>query len=141
MRGKPKGTASTKDKAYRRYKHEDLVKACEAVQKGMSKSLASKTYNVPRTTIRDRIAGRIGIDVSSSGPSPILTPGEEEMITKWIFDMSGVGFPVTRLQLKLEVKKILDQDGHTNPFPNNMPGLCRHFLQVAGQCDEHSPQT
>lgn len=59
---------------------------------------------------------------SHSGPPPILSAAEEEMLEEWITHMCKIWYGRTRDQLTLTVKAILDKDGRPNPFTNNRPG-------------------
>ena len=108
---------------YRRYTNDDLMRAVEAVRKGASKNRAAKDFGVPITTIKDRIAGRISLKTTTSGPQPVLSNEEEKVLVKWILDMGNAAFPVTALKIRLEVKKIIDKDGRITPFTNNLPGM------------------
>jgi len=40
------------------YTDQQVADALEAVKGGMSQHKAAKTYNIPRTTIRDRLSGK-----------------------------------------------------------------------------------
>ena len=96
-------------------------------QKHLSTKAASKLYGIPRTTLIDKLKGRVA-DISHSGPNSVLSVEEEETLSQWILDMGKNGFPITKLQLKLEVKRILDKEGRSTPFTNNMPGRLNHYL-------------
>ena len=61
-----------------------------------------------------------------SGPPPVMSSAEEEMLEEWITHMCKIGYSRTRDQLTLTVKAIiLDKDGRPNPFTNNRPGKDR----------------
>ena len=38
---------------------------------------AARQYNIPLTTLRDRVDGMVGVDVTRSGPGPILSCYQE----------------------------------------------------------------
>ena len=44
------------------------------------------------------------------------------MLVHWAIEMAAIGYGRTREQLCLTVKAMLDKDGRTNPFRQNMPG-------------------
>ena len=109
---------------YQQYTHEDLLKAVNAVRAGtMSRNRAASTFGAPAKTITDRVSWRVALEVTASGPSPVLTHAEEQQVKDWVLEMARIGFPVTRLRLKLEIKSILEKDQRENPFTNNMPGM------------------
>ena len=49
----------------------------------MSRHRASVAYGIPRTTLIDRLHGRVADD-ATSGPSSILTPAEEKTLVNYI---------------------------------------------------------
>ena len=100
-----------------------MTKAMAAIRSGMPTLTASRTFGIPRTTLIDRKLHRIKEDVTTSGPKPYLTAAEENHIKTWIVSMGRIGFPLTKLQIKLAVKKILDEDGRDVPFTDNVPGV------------------
>ncbi|KAJ8050110.1 hypothetical protein HOLleu_03184 [Holothuria leucospilota] len=53
---------------------------------------------------------------------PILRVADEERLVNWVIRMNNIGYGQTKRELKLVVKKILDQDGRTTQFKNNLPG-------------------
>jgi hypothetical protein len=52
----------------------------------------------------------------------VLTLDEEKAIEDWLREMAKIGYGRSRHQLKLTVKKIMEQDQRQNPFHDNMPG-------------------
>ena len=64
------------------YKEEDLEETVQAVKEDrMSIREASKTFNIPRTTIGDRMVERHG---TKNGRQPELTEEEEKMIVAMV---------------------------------------------------------
>ncbi|MEW8546491.1 MAG: hypothetical protein AB2693_23480 [Candidatus Thiodiazotropha sp.] len=88
----------------------------------MPKKTAAKLCGVPRTTLLDKLNGRVPEEHTKPGSKPTLTVAEEGVLVNYIKLMAEVGYPVSRRELKTEVKKILDRDGRKNPFKDNMPG-------------------
>ncbi|XP_071840675.1 uncharacterized protein [Apostichopus japonicus] len=107
---------------YRAYSQENLVEALNKIQNGGNSVRAtSKQYNIPKTTLLDKLSGRRPV-YTTQGPKPVMTPEEETWLEKWLLSMSKIGYGQTRRELCLTVKKILDDDGRKNPFKDNMPG-------------------
>ncbi|CAK1577870.1 unnamed protein product [Parnassius mnemosyne] len=78
-------------KKRKQYSLENIKLALEAINKGMSKKLASKTYGVPRTTLifhTDHPDKNV-----RPGPPTVLTAKEEEDLVNWIKLNSRKGFP------------------------------------------------
>lgn len=59
----------------------------------------SKQYNVPETTLRDRIKGRIQID-ACVGHKPFLTGEEEQKLAQYLLKCSECGVGKTKSQVK-----------------------------------------
>ncbi|XP_033753176.1 uncharacterized protein LOC117336676 [Pecten maximus] len=115
--------ASVSKKRRRLYEDDQMKMAIEAVREGrMSKKSASKIFGVPRSTLLDKLSGRVPEEPVSPGTRPTLTKQEEKTLVTYIQHMADVGYPLTRKEILLEVKKVLDTDGRKTPFNNNMPG-------------------
>ena len=62
-----------------------------AVQSGeMGVNKAALEYGVPKTTLKDRIAGRI-VHGKKPGPEPYLTSDEEKELASFLIDVSKMG--------------------------------------------------
>ena len=115
--------SQTKVRSVRKqYPPEKMQAALAAVRNGMSKKRASIVFQVPRTTLLDKLAGRVP-EKARSGPSPVLTMSEERVLVEYLILMSKIGYPMTRKDLVNEVKVVLDADGRKNPFVDNRPGM------------------
>ena len=60
---------------------------------------AAKYYDVPLTTLRDRVDNRISIDTLSSGPPPLFNQIQEAKLVEHIKDMAYVGYGYTRSEI------------------------------------------
>ena len=79
------------------YDADHLTFALQAVlEEGHSIRGAAKLYNVPYTTLCDRVKGRVPIDSTKPGPSPILNQTEEKKLVDHIMHMSSIGYGYTR---------------------------------------------
>lgn len=66
------------------YSSKALDNAFQAIKEGMSVHGAAKQFQVPLTTLRDRVVGQISIDVVSSKPPPLFTQEQESYIVEHI---------------------------------------------------------
>jgi hypothetical protein len=108
------------------YSKEDLEKAINAVQEeGMSMREACKEFNVPRTTLGDRIHQRHGV---INGRQPELTPDEETMLVDRMKLLGVWGFPFTAQDLCHFVKIYLDKKGAVTRFKDNLPTHRQCFI-------------
>ncbi len=59
---------------------------------------AADEFGVPRTTLNDRLAGRVEHG-ARSGPTPYLSGVEEDELQKFLFTCSDIGVPKTRVEV------------------------------------------
>ena len=79
------------------YDADHMTFALQAVlEEGHSIRGAAKLYNVPYTTLCDRVRGRVPIDSTKPGPSPILSQMEEKKLVDHIMYMSSIGYGYSR---------------------------------------------
>ncbi len=65
---------------------------------------AADEFGVPRTTLKDRLAGRVEHG-ARSGPTPYLSGVEEDELQKFLFTCSDIGVPKTRVEVMDIVRK------------------------------------
>ncbi|KAJ8303360.1 LOW QUALITY PROTEIN: hypothetical protein KUTeg_019756 [Tegillarca granosa] len=81
------------------YNAEDITKALVMVnEKGVSVERAARSCGVPVTTLKDRVRGRVGIDVIKSGPDPLFSLEEESQLFDHISTMAEIGYGYTRAE-------------------------------------------
>lgn len=110
-----------------KYSEKNLLDAMEATRSGMSIRKASITFNVPRSTLMDKLGGRVPIE-RRIGPSTILSCEEEGYLVKWIMSCSKAGFPVTKTHLTDSVQLLMRELKRENPFPDDRPS--RHWHEA-----------
>jgi len=71
---------------------------------------AAENYKVPRTTLLDRISGKV-IHGSKSGPSPYLNKEEESDLANFVAEVSEIGCGKIRKQIKGMVEKVANEKG------------------------------
>lgn len=106
------------------YEEKDLIKAIEAItNKSMGIREACRVYGVPKTTVHDRLSGKVSANKKPKvGPDPVLGHEGEENIKNWVLDMARCGFPIFKKDLLESVSKIVRDSGIKNPFKDGMPG-------------------
>ena len=86
-----------------------MLSAIAAVKNGMSVGRASVIHGVPRSTLHDRISGRL-VHGTKSGPLPYLSHQEEHEFSKFIEETAKAGYGRSRKQ----IKKIAEDVAHDN---------------------------
>ena len=77
--------------AYKHWTEEQMGLAVNSVLKGSSIRLAAEEYDVPRSTLGDRISGRVNPD-AKSGPSKYLSNEEEDELVQFLLDCASLGY-------------------------------------------------
>jgi len=81
-----------------------MVAAMEEVKKGcISIKRASEQCDVPRTTLQDRLVGRVQHGVEPS-PKPYLNEVKEKDLAEFLEVTSSIGYSKTRKQVKAVVE-------------------------------------
>lgn len=109
------------------YTESEMLHAINAVENGMSISMAAKKFNVPRMTLSDKSKGKTPI-IRKLGPSSVLSESEEALLAKWILHLGDIGFPVSKDQLFDSVQMIIKRLEKPNPFAEGRPG--RHWYEA-----------
>lgn len=108
-------------KKRRCYSLFDLNAALNAVERGRTNRKAAKIFNVPRATLTRKVAGK---SLNSVGKPPVFSKDEEQQMVKTIITCGEWGQPLTRLDIRMLAKRMLDASGVTKKeFTNNTPGI------------------
>ncbi|CAH0721901.1 unnamed protein product, partial [Brenthis ino] len=84
---------------------------------------ACRIYGVPKTTVHDRISGKVANNEKPKvGPDPILGREAEEKLKTWVLDMAKCGFPINKKELLESVANIVRDTNIKNPFKDGVPG-------------------
>ena len=78
------------DKYHKRYSCDNIKKAIDAVNNGMSKRKASAVYGIPRSTLIFRLSSKYIKE--RPGLVSILTVEEEKTLVNWILACHRQGF-------------------------------------------------
>ena len=90
---------------------ESMDQAMNAVlNEGMNIRHAAEHYAVPKSTLGDRISGRV-LPGSTSGPRRILNDGEEEELVAFLRRCASVGLSKSRKELLALVQAIAESKG------------------------------
>uniref|UniRef100_A0A183SP48 HTH psq-type domain-containing protein n=1 Tax=Schistocephalus solidus TaxID=70667 RepID=A0A183SP48_SCHSO len=101
----------------RRWTQRDMTNAYNAVKyQGMSLRGAATAFNVPESTLRDRVHGRVSLECSRPGPPTFFTFEEEKKMVDHILFMSKIGYPYTRNQVVELAGDMTKAVGRIAPF-------------------------
>ena len=123
--------ASTK---YRQYQPSLLTDAYIAVkEKNISVSRASRMYQVPAQTLRDRVLGKIHIDTTTTGRAPVLSLEEEAKLVGHLKEVANLGYGYTRQEV---VDIASDYAYALGVRPTDKPLTLNWFVKFAGRWPE-----
>jgi len=91
----------------------------------------SKKYNVPRSTMQNRISGCVTHD-TKPGPQPYLTAEEEKSLTTHLIDAAKLGYRKTRKKVNRVAENVARKKGtlHKEKISN---GWWRRFIERQSQ--------
>ena len=69
--------------------------ALKAAQDGIGVNKAAELHGIPKSTLKDRVSGRVAHG-SKSGPKSYLTSQEETQLADYLLDVSEAGYGKTR---------------------------------------------
>ncbi|XP_045190344.2 uncharacterized protein LOC123547372 isoform X6 [Mercenaria mercenaria] len=124
-----KGGSSGKGKKRRQYKMTNLREAYNMVKElGVSVNKAAKIFDVPRSTLRDRVENRVSIDVTKNGTSPLLSADEEAKFTVHLMQLAEIGYVYTQVEISRQASDyavVLGKREADNPFSTKWYKLYR----------------
>ena len=81
---------------YKQWSEERMALAVDAVMKdGISVRRAAEEYDIPKSTLGDRISGRI-LPGAVSGPGKYLSDQEEEELVCFLLECASIGYSRSR---------------------------------------------
>ena len=99
---------TTHDACYKDWTYERMERAMQAVTVGgLSIRRASIEYNVPKSTLGDRISGRV-IHGATSGKPRYLSDEEEELLVEFLLKCASIGYPCSRKEVIRIVQNVRD---------------------------------
>ncbi|XP_060911462.1 uncharacterized protein si:rp71-1d10.8 [Labrus mixtus] len=86
-------------KTKKKWTEESMERALIEVKSGRcTVRQAAKQFGVPKSSLGDRVSGRV-TPGSRSGPAQLITSADEELLVEFSLYMSKHGFPLTKQQL------------------------------------------
>ena len=78
------------------WSNQSMLQAMETVKSGyMGMNRAAIEHGVPRTTLKDRLSGRV-IHGTNIGPKPYLTQEEEKQLVEFLVNCCKMGYGKSR---------------------------------------------
>lgn len=104
-------SASVSRGTYKEWYEDSMVQAVDAVlNKGLSIRCAAELYAIPKSTLSDRISGRVVMG-SVSGPAKYLTTQQEEELVYFLLECASIGYPKSCQQVIAMVQQLINERG------------------------------
>ena len=104
-------TATTTRGAYKGWNENNMVQAVDSVlKKGASIRSAAVEFDIPRSTLSDRISGRVLMG-AVSGPNRYLNTQQEEELVHFLLECASIGYPRSRQEVIGMVQRVLNDSG------------------------------
>lgn len=109
---------------------------------GASLRESSRLHNVPLETLRRRVNGTVAIDCRP-GPNTVLTEEEETKLADYLFQMSEMGYVLTREGVMGLAYSIVKKSKRPHPFQNRSAGRAwfKGFMRRRPNLTIRSPQS
>ena len=121
---------------YKEWSEERMKLAMQAVlEKGVSIRTAAEIYRAPKSTLGDRISGRV-LSGTTSGPARYLSQREEEELVTFLCRTSNIGYGCCRKEVISLVERILLARGERKRVTN---GWWQAFLKRHPQLTLRTP--
>ena len=118
---------SNRPKKYRKWNEELMLGAMRAVTEGMGINRAAVEFGLPKSTLKDRISGRVEHG-TNPGRVPYLSASEEQELVNYIFTCADIGYPKRRHDVLSIVCKTLEEK-NGGPVKFNGKGWWLRFMQ------------
>lgn len=111
-----------------RWSQDQLAKAKEAVNGGMSVKRAALNYGVPRTTLQDHVCGKVAR--SKLGPiEPVFTPEQEEELVLHLLDLESRFYGITMEDVRKLAYELAVKNKISHPFNTEKQMAGRDWLK------------
>ena len=108
-------TSSVRPSKYKAWDETKMARALMAVTKeGMTVRQAATHYGLPKSTLGDRVSGRV-VTGATSGPATYLDQDEEEELVKFLLRCSEIGYAKSRKQVLSLVKRLMEKKRDNAP--------------------------
>lgn len=123
--GKGKKKKKNEEPSRRFAYSEEALKSALSDIRGNIRSIreACRLYQVPRSTVQDRLSGRVADQKRKVGPDPIFGFDGEKKIVDWIIELAKAGIPINKYDLLDTVAELAKDLDINHRFPGGKPGI------------------
>ena len=97
---------------------ESMVGAMQAVADGLSITGAAREYHVPRTTLQDRVLGKV-VHGTKPGQQRYLNEVEEKKLSEFLVEAAAVGYGKSRAEIMAIAEKTVKKKAEETPITDD----------------------
>lgn len=105
------------------WSNEQMEAAMKAVESGSGINQAARDHGVPKSTLKDRISGKVQHG-QKPGPKTYLTNSEERELGTFLNECAGIGYGKTRRNVMCIAQSVAEEKGVLNQHHGDKPDLC-----------------
>jgi len=94
----PAKKSPMKSKKQKQWSEQSMLAAIKAIEEGLPIYTSVREHGIPRTTLQDRILGKVKHG-AKSGPQSYMTLEEERETVEFLLLVSKAGYPKTRADI------------------------------------------
>lgn len=98
----------------KQWSDESMIGAMQAVADGLSITAAAREYGVPRTTLQDRVLGKVPHG-KKPGPKRYLNELEEKKLSEFLVETAAVGYGKSRAEIMAIAEKTVKKKAEETP--------------------------
>ena len=100
----------SRPREYRKWDDTQLQKACQDVYKGQAVRRVALNYGIPKSTLHDRISGKVTPGAKSGLPA-YLSAEEEDELVSFLNGCSSIGYARSKKQTIALVQRVIESKG------------------------------
>ena len=100
----------SRPREYKKWNDTQLQKACQDVYKGQAVRRVALNYGIPKSTLHDRISGKVTLG-AKSGPPSYLSAEEEDELVSFLNGCSSIGYARSKKQTITLVQRVVESKG------------------------------
>ena len=101
----PQPEAHLRPPRYKQWTEEQMSEAYHAVESGVSIHRVAEEYKVPRSTLADRVSGKVLLG-AKGGKKRYLEDEEEDELVRFLIKCANIGYPRSRSEVVAIVQRI-----------------------------------
>ena len=104
----------------KQWSDESIIGAMQVIADGLSITAAAREYGVPRTTLQDRVLGKVPHG-KKPGPKRYLNELEEKKLSEFLVETAAVGYGKSRAEIMAIAERLLRRKLRRHQLQKTLP--------------------